>query len=67
MSTSSSFLSLLQLVFTMGRPTPTGKCGTLSSGSTASCPASSAPAGMASRTARRSSALRSIRVNIQKK
>lgn len=60
-------LSFLQLVFTMGRPTPTEKCGTLSSGSTASCPASSALAEMVSRTARRSRAPRSIHVTIQRK
>lgn len=66
-SIGNFFLSLLQLVFTMGRPTPMGKCGTPSSGSTAFCPASSALAGMVSRTARRSRAPRSIRVTIQRK
>jgi len=66
-SATNFFLSFLQLVFTMGRPIPTGKCGIPSSGSTASCPASSALAGMVSRTARRSRALRSIRVTIQRK
>lgn len=56
-----------QPVCTTGRPTRTGRCGTRCSGSTASCPASSAPAGTASRTATRSHAPRSTRVNIQKK
>lgn len=59
--------SLLQPVFTMGRPTPMEKCGIPSSGSMGSCPASCAPAGTVSRTARRSHAPRSIRVTLRKK
>lgn len=58
---------VLQPVCTTARPTRTGRCGTPCSGSTARCPASSAPAGTASRTATSSAAPRSTPASTLKK